>query len=1181
MQRFLLKCLLLLLPITLKAGPGSAPIEFVQNQGQWDNAFLYKAITPNADIYVEKNGFTFMLGAHDNYMKIHELKEGRLSSPQTLKFHAYRIIFEGALQAEVTGSKPQQHYYNYFLGNKPEKWKSGIHPNQSVDYKEIYKGVDLHIASENSLLKYDLIVQPGTDPSVIQLKYDGVEKLDVRNSKLQLTTSIGVAEEMKPFAYQYIDGVRKEVPCKYKINGNKVSYVFPKGYDATKTLVIDPTLVFATFTGSTSDNWGFTATYDNFGNFYAGGGASGATYPVTTGAYDVTFNGGGTGGGNINPQTGGGYFECDIAISKINATGTAPIYSTYIGGTNNDQPHSMIVDASGNLYIAGRTYSNDYPFTNTAYDVTHNGNADIVVTALNPTGTALVGSTYIGGSADDGVNISSIWGVYNTSLKHSYGDDARSEIIVDNAGNVYVAASTKSSNFPLANAIQASLSGTQDAVVFKMNSTLSSLLWSTYIGGSSDDAAYVLALNKSESSVFVSGGTNSSNFPSVAGGMTPTFQGGVADGFILKFQNSGTYGIQKSTFVGRSNYDQCYGIQVDNDNSVFITGQTLGGLMTATTGAYNNAGSSQFIMKIDSNLSSNVFTSIFGSGNSSAVNITPVAFLVDTCGNIYVSGWGGTLAGSGGNTSGMPTFLGSPTPSLLTTTTDGQDFYFIVLSKDAVALLFGGYYGSSTIGEHVDGGTSRFDKHGVIYQAICGGCGASSSPPTSPGVWSNTNNGPNCNFLGVKIAFNFGSVKSGLTATPSKVCLGQTVNFSSGSSTNANSYEWDFGDAGTSVTPNPSHTYTAVGTYNVRLIAINLAACKNRDTAYLTVTVDTNSIKADFTIQQLDSCAPYRTNVTNTSKYSKTPAATQFYWNFGDGTPVYNGVTPPTHQYANGGTYTITLTMTDPTSCNTPDSIKKTISFNNINVAALFDVSDICEQHEVTLKNNSTQAATYTWDFGNGKSSTDFAPGIKYDSAGSYTIRLIARNPASCNKADTITKTVNVRPAPVANFTHAPLIPETNKPINFTNTSKGADSYQWNFGDNTGSTETNPTHLYKKTGTYLACLIALNKYGCYDTICRSVEADVFPLADIPTGFSPNDDGNNDILYVRGAGIEKMNLVIYNRFGEKVFESNDQAVGWDGKFKNKPQPMEAYAYVLNVTFTDNTTFFKKGNVTLLR
>lgn len=1175
MQRFLLKCLLLLLPVSLKAGPGSAPIEFVENRGQWNGPFLYKAITANADIYLEKNGFTFMLGAHDNSMKIHELKEGRLKSPQTLKFHAYKVIFEGALQSEVTGAKPQQHYYNYFLGNNPDKWKSSIHPNQAVDYKELYKGVDLHIASENSLLKYDLIVQPGTDPSVIRLKYIGLDKLGVRNNNLQITTSIGTGEEMKPFAYQYIDGQRKEVPCRYKTEGNTVSYIFPKGYDASKVLVIDPTLVFATFTGSASDNWGFTATYDNFGNFYAGGGCSGASYPVTTGAFDVSYNGGGTGGGNTG-------FASDIVISKINATGTAMIYSTYIGGSENDQPHSMIVDASGNLFIAGRTYSNDYPFTTTAFDPTANGNADIVVTGLNPTGTALVGSTYIGGSADDGVNISSIWGTFNTSLKHSYGDDARSEIIVDGAGNVYVAACTKSSNFPLMNASQVSLLGTQDAVVFKLNNSLSSLLWSTYAGGSADDAAYVLALNKSETSVFVSGGTASSNFPTTSGSMTPTYQGGIADGFVLRYQNGGPYNLQRGTFVGRAGYDQSYGIQIDKDNSVFITGQTLGGYMTATTGTYSNPGSSQFIMKIDSNLSSNIFTTVYGSGNSSAVNITPVAFLVDTCGNIYVSGWGGSLAGSGGNTTGMPTFLGSPAPSLITTSSNGEDFYFIVLAKNALSLLFGGYYGSSTLGEHVDGGTSRFDKHGVIYQAICGGCGGSSSPPTSPGVLSNTNNSSNCNFLGIKIAFNFGSVVANPNVSPNKtICLGQSVQFIN-NSTNASNYEWDFGDgSGVSTATAPAHTYGAVGNYSVRFVAINPNACKERDTAYLTIKVDTNSIKADFTLQQLDSCYPYRASVTNTSKYSKTPASTQFYWNFGDGTPVYNGVTPPQHQYSTSGTYTISLLMVDTTSCNNPDSVKKTISFNGINVDAIFDVSDICEQNDVIVKNGSTQAASFSWDFGNGKTSTEQSPVIKYDSAGSYTIRLIAYNPASCNKTDTLFKTVNVRPAPDANFSHEPIIPVTNMPVNFTNKSIDADSYEWNFGDGTGSTETSPSHFYKRTGTYLACLIAKNKFGCYDTICRSVDADVFPLADIPSGFSPNGDGNNDILYVRGSGIEKMNLIIYNRFGEKIFESNDQSIGWDGKYKGKAQPIEAYAYVLNVTFVDNTTFTKKGNVTLLR
>jgi hypothetical protein len=167
---------------------------------------------------------------------------------------------------------------------------------------------------------------------------------------------------------------------------------------------------------------------------------------------------------------------------KINSTGTTKVYATYIGGSDNDQPHSMVVDKSNNLIIAGRTYSTNYPTSATAFDRTHNGGADIVVTILNATGTGILGSTYIGGSSDDCVNFDADE-FKGGNLKHNYGDDARSEVIVDNTGNVYVTASTESTNFPVQSPIQASSGGQQDAVLVKLNPNLTALLFSTYLGG--------------------------------------------------------------------------------------------------------------------------------------------------------------------------------------------------------------------------------------------------------------------------------------------------------------------------------------------------------------------------------------------------------------------------------------------------------------------------------------------------------------------------------------------------------------------------------------------------------------------------------------------------------------------------------------------------------------------------
>lgn len=1171
MQRLLrYLTIVLLMPIAVIAKSGNYTIEFVENKGQWNGPFLYKSITGGGNVYLEQKGITFQMEAADNTAKIHGVKENHLPAPQTLRFHNYKVNFLHAQVAEIVGSKPQQHYYNYYLSNDKTKWKSGIHPYYNIDYKGLYKGIDLHIASENANMKYDFIVRPGADPQQIALQYEGTEGLSIENQNLIIKTSIGVLKELKPYAYQYINGERVEVPCKYKLNGNIVSYSFPRGYDNNYQLIIDPTVVFSTYTGSTADNWGYTATYDNVGNFYAGGGSSGAGYPTSTGAYSTSYAGGGTCGGEAD-------FQPDVTITKFNAAGTAIIFSTYLGGSNNDQPHSMVVDGVGNLVVVGRTCSPNFPSTFRSFG----GNSEIFVTKFNSTGTALLGSTYMGGSDDDGINISADYGTVN-SLKHSYGDDARSEVIVDNSNNIYVAACTRSANFPLVNSTQGSISTGQDAVVFKLDNTVSTLLWSTYLGGNGDDAAYVLALNRSQTAVYVSGGTSSSNFFTTPGTYRPSY-GGSIDGFIIKFQNGGSYNRLIGTFVGGSSYDQCYGVQLDNANNVYVMGQSLNNGVPLANAPGFNANSSQFILKLDSTLSSTIYATQFGSGTSTNTNITPTAFLVDTCENVYVSGWGGTVSGNGSSTTGMPAVLGSPVPALITSTSPtGEDFYFFVLAKNATSQLFGGFFGSPSIGDHVDGGTSRFDKNGVIYQAMCGGCGGSSSVPTTAGVYSNINRSGNCNVVAFKMALNLGNVDANFTAVPTKVCVGDPVTITN-LSTNAVSYEWTFGDGSptfTGVTPSPK-VYTSAGNYTIRLIATNLSACNLRDTHTVVIQVSNDKIDAVFNAAVLDTCFPYRASFTNSSVYSPTPAGTVFTWDMGDGT-TYTGVTPPNKTYSKAGTYNVRLIMTDPAACNTPDTALQTIVFRDDSVKARFDVPDlVCYQDSFRVTNRSENVQTYLWSFGDGKTSIVASPAHRYDSIGTYKVTLVATNLATCNKVDSQSRTITLRPSPTAEFTYTPLVPITNEPHRFTNQSIGAVSYKWSFGDGTGSEQINPEHTYKRTGYYTVCLVATNMEGCTDTVCKTISADVKPLADIPNAFSPNGDGNNDLLFVRGYGVETMNLKIYNRWGEKVFENNDIEKGWDGTVNGKPQEMEAYGFVLNVTFVDGTTFYKKGNVTLLR
>jgi gliding motility-associated-like protein len=1182
MKKYVLLPITVLYCLSLQAQTSYRPIEFIENKGQWDAPFLYKAKTGSSSVFLETNGFTYVVGAPEN-AAIQHPDHSPANQQHILKFHAYKVTFEGArVPDNINGSKPQQHYYNYFLGNDKSRWKSGIHPVQVVDYKNIYEGIDLHVASEKTQLKYDFIVAAGMDASVIQLKVDGADGLSVKDGKLQIKTSVGTVEEMEPYAYQYVNDKKKVVRCRYKVKGDKVSFAFPIGYDESSPLIIDPTVVFASFTGSSFDNWGFTATYDKQGNFFSGGITSdvqgGTGYPTTPGAFQVVWGGGSSVTGSLYP--------CDMAISKFNAAGNALIYSTYLGGSDNDQPHSLIVDSHDNLIIAGRTYSVNFPVSN-GFDMSYNGAADIVVSKLDSTGVALIGSTYMGGSDDDGVNFDAEEPIFG-GLKHNYGDDARSEVLVDAAGDVYVAASTFSTNFPISsNAFQSAISGGQDGVVFKLNPGLNNLIYSTYLGGTSEDAAYVLALDPSQAHLYVAGGTSSTDFPSTTGTLWPSYQGGSADGFIVRFLNSGNYPLQKQTFIGRSDYDQCYGIQVDNNTDVYVMGQTLGGTFPVQpAGVYSNPNSSQFVMKLNSDLNNNIYSTMFGSGDPTSTNISPVAFLVDTCQNVYISGWGGAL-GFGfpgvGNTFGMP--LSS---NAAQSTTDGSDFYFIVLSTNIQSLLYATYMGENGgVGEHVDGGTSRFDKSGIVYQAICGGCGGSSAFPTTPGAWSQSNGSANCNLVALKIAFQLSIVKAeALTNNDTSGCPPLTVTFQN-ASLSAQTYLWDFGDGSpttTAILP-PPHTYNIPGTYTVKLIAFNPDAClKTSDTDFITIKVDSNSVNSDFTYKVIDSCGPYNVQFTNTSVYSHTPGSqtfTNFYWSFGDGTN-FTGANPGVHNYTDTGTYTVSLVMTDTTACNFPDTMIKTVRVHGFPLKAAFNAPDsICFGGGLVFANASSNEQGITWYFGDGDTSNASSPGHQYLAPGTYTIMLVVTNPLACNPTDTAWKIIKIKALPEADFSFTPAIPTPNEPIQFHNLSVNATRYKWSFGDGTGSAEVDPSHLYKQTNSYTVCLEARNEDSCPDTVCKTVYADIHPAVDVPTAFSPNGDGQNDILYVRGAAIQKMDFKLFNRWGQLIFETTTLERGWDGTFNGKQQEMESYAYVLDVEFIDGSTVNKSGNVTLLR
>lgn len=1195
--------LVLSLPFITKA-----QLYFTENKGQWEKQVLFKTDAGNGAFFLSKDGYTILMQHPQDYLQAAEFyhghsldtsnhtSKGDIGMPKQMRSHAYRVKFIGAnFNTQVIKEKPVSGYENYYIGTDKSKWASGVKQYQAVTYKNIYPNVDLRYYVQDDKLKYDLIIYPGADVSKIQMNYEGAESISIKNSELIVGTSVGDAVEQKPFTYQFNSGKREYINCRYKVNGSVVSFDV-KNYNKATTLIIDPSLVFSSYSRSTNANWGFTATPGPDGSFYGGGIASPTGFPVTPG---VIGGSGGGGSNNIPP---------DIAIMRLTPDGSARIFATYLGGNGLEQPHSMIADAQGNLIVAGRTNSTNFPTV--GINEGSRGLYDIFVTKISADGRQIIGSVLIGGTGNDGVNINSNRAVGAQSLLRNYGDDGRSEVILDNNNNILVASCTSSNNFPVKNGFQSSSGGVQDGVIIKLNPNCNAVVWSSYLGGNGDDAAFVLTMSPLSKEIFVAGGTASTNLAGTGGPgiLQSANAGGTADGFISNLIDNGTsVAMRRTTYLGTVQVDLIYGIQFDLKGFPYVVGTTMG-TMTPINATYIVANARQFIAKLRPDLSAFVYLTTFGTPGAIAPNLSITAFLVDNCENVYVSGWGG-----GANTFSTPTYPTAGTTGLPVTAdarqplTDGSDFYFFVLAKNAASQLYGSFFGQrGGFGgwDHVDGGTSRFDAQGVIYQAVCANCkGVDSGQPLAApfpitaGVYGNINPATTigaCNLGMVKLRFDLGGVDVSLRAVGARqlnFCLPATVEFLDTVKL-AKQYVWVWGDGTRSdtTTENPiKHTYTTTGFFDVKVYGIDKASCNEVDSATMRIRVTTDSVAINYAFTRRG-CNSLTFDFTNTSnKLTSIPnfGPKSFAWVWGDGSnndtvPAF-APTPIAHSFPAPGIYNVRLILVDTNFCNTGDSTA-IVNFSVIdNVRAGFRVDNLCVPDTVNVVDTSFGGLTYLWVSSDGQTSTAPIPQFIYNTPGQYTITQTVFNPNTCNLQATTTRTFQANPKPVPGFFYNPNPSQENTPTRFTSTaSPDVVRWLWDFGDGTSSTQRDPLHQYiTPNPANIVCQTVFNAAGCFDSLCIPVESIINIVNDLPSAFSPNGDGINDVFIVRGFGISKMTLRVFNRQGLKVFETQTQSIGWDGKYKGALQPMDAYAWTLDIEYFNGEKVRKKGDVTLLR
>ena len=1072
---------------------------FIQNKGQWTQPFLFKAEVGNMALFVEQDGLTWSMLQPDMGEVLHEAHHDGIR-PE-LRGHAWKVRFEGARPTSITGAFAARHTNNYFLGSERSHWKSHVPLFQEVSYSALWAGIDLRMYLKERSFKYDLLLATNADPSLIAMRYEGLDGMELNaEGDLVMRTSLGEVRELRPVAW-YADGAKEPVSCNYVLNGDRLGFVLP-GADRTRAIVIDPVLVASTLSGTGDlgmiQNYGHSATYDAQGNIYTGAICFGQGYPVSTGAFQSIYGGGGT----------------DIAVSKLDPDGSDLLFASYLGGSDGDYPHSLVVDNAYNLWVYGSTSSTNYPTSANAFDQSFNGTGagteDIVVSKLDQTGAVLVGSTYMGGSAADGRN----------GFTYNYGDPYRGEIIADNAGNAIICSSSTSPDFPVtAGAVQPTAGGDQDGVVFSLNPYCSALNYSTYIGGSGGEMTFGVKV-ANDGSVYVCGGTDGTGFPTTTGAYD-TSPNGVHDAFVMHLNANATV-MLASTLWGTVSDDEAFFLQLDNFGDVYIYGQCDGTFTPEPTGVFSQAGTT-YLAKFNASLSTLEIQTTFGA------DMVPVAFLVDVCRNIYFSGY--SISGS------PPT-----TPNALY---QSGGFYLAVFAPNMTALSYGTYYEGAG---HVDGGTSRFDPNGIVYQAVC----TSGSFPTTANAWSNTQ--PSGWDVGVfKIDFEQAGVQTFSTASATSGCAPASIQFTG--TGNAQYWIWDFGDGSPQVdTQNAAHTYGAAGVYNAMLIGIDSTTCNIADTTLIPIIINApGSLQPTFLLEQTTDCTVLEVVATNT-----TPGTWLISdWNMGDGTLLSGPQV--IHEYTAVGTYSITLTVIDTLCGDTALLVQPITLTQGLNFNAGPDMV-MCPDGQATITAN-LPGATYLW------STSATTQTITVEDPGSYWVTVTI---GGCIATDTVDVGLTPDPGPLGSTAEAC----PGDMITLTIPIEG-QSYLWSNGATGQSIQVNEFGQYTFT--------VVDEYGCEWAAVASLAVDPNDFTVIvPNVFSPNGDSENDRFFPQTGGQQDVEVTIYNRWGMEMFTSPDLSRLWDGKHGGRSVPDGTYFYIVKYRAAcDAQKTTDVGHVTLLR
>jgi|GEM_PF-885360 len=553
------------------APSGRLPLAFELNRGQSEARVKFLSRNRDYTLSLTSSGVTLLL------QKPGSSSTGRLQMGLVGGAPAPRILAEDPLPGKV----------NYMLGNNPQRWRTGIPTYAKVRYVNVYPGIDMILHGEQGDLEYDFEVKPNADPRRIKLDFRGSGGLRVDsrgNLRIQARDCAVFLRHLR--VYQRARGRLANVQGRYVIRPpGRVAFQVG-AYDHTQRLIIDPILTYSTYLGGSGYDSGSAIAVDSTGAVYVTGFTLSDNFPVTAGAYDTAC---GTSG-----SCNGGY--SDVFVTKLSPGGSSLVYSTYLGGSKDDLGKAIAVDSSGSAYVAGQTFSSDFPVVSGAVQESYGGAGDAFVAKLSPSGSSLEYSTFLGGSATD----------------EALG------IAVDSVGNAYVTGRTFSTNFPAQAPIQSANGGgnDSDAFVAELNATGSALVYSTYLGGSGQDAGAAIAVDAT-GDAFVTGFTKSTDFP-LAGPLEATCAScpGYADAFVSEITANGT-SLAHSTYLGGNAEDEGTGIALDQSGNIYLTGFTYSTKFPVTSGAYQTSmasGSGAFVTKIAPNFSSILYSTYLHGG---------------------------------------------------------------------------------------------------------------------------------------------------------------------------------------------------------------------------------------------------------------------------------------------------------------------------------------------------------------------------------------------------------------------------------------------------------------------------------------------------------------------------------------------------------------------------------------